>query len=332
MQVRFLIPIFLVISLHTLYAQPYFREENWIDQLNLAGGLPEKLLSTRTAVFYDYTLTEKDLNTVQEYFQRSGIDAVAYHELDMLMSGKDITRAFSDFLEKREITNIVLIEKKENIYRIVITFFNGKDNIVDPKQNAWSASNAILTELLKNVYRTTSGQQKKLNLLINDVPETGLTINPILGKRNEFFAIDLKVDPLAVPKFGDEALDKRLEEIFKEHYPLKYKLTEPGLTEKELRKQGSLYVLCIVHTRGSALKELLGYPMTKSESALVSVTYPDTQQQLKNIPSNTPVYKVYFKHIDSGNVFLGTKWDSDVTWEQALINHIKGLKAELKLN
>ncbi|HEY9005919.1 hypothetical protein [Ohtaekwangia sp.] len=331
MQVRFLILIALVTGLHTSFAQTYFREENWIDELNLAGGLPEKLLSTRTAVFYDYTLTEKDLNTMQEYFQRSGIDAVAYHELDMLMAGKDVTRGFSDFLEKREITNLVFLEKKESGYRIVITTFNGKDNVVDPKQNAWSASHTILTELLKNVYRTTSGQ-KKLNLLINDVPETGLTVNPILGKRNEFFAIDLKVDPLAVPKFGNEEMDKKLEAIFKENYPLKYKLTEPGLTEKELRKQGSLYVLCIVHTRGAAIKELYGYPMTKSESALVSVTYPEAQQQLKNIPSNTPVYKVYFKHIDSGNVFLGTKWDSDITWEQALINHIKGLKAELKLN
>ncbi|SKC71668.1 hypothetical protein [Ohtaekwangia koreensis] len=331
MQVRFLI-IILIISLQSVFAQTYFREENWIDQLNLAGGLPEKLLSTRTTVFYDYTLTEKELKDTQEYFQRSGIDAVAYYEMDILMTGKDITRAFGDFLTKREISNIAFLEKTDKGYRLIITTYNGKENVVDPKQNAWSLSNTILTELLKTVYRTTANQLKKQNLLINDLPEPGPDINPIAGKRNEFFAIDLKVDPLAVPKFGDEALDKQLEEIFKNNYPLKYKLTEPGLTDKELRKQGSLYVLCIVKGRGSALKEILGYPVAKSESALVSVTYPDMQQQLKNIPSNAQVYKIYFKHIDSGNVFLGTKWDADVTWEQALLNNIKGLKAELKLN
>ena len=145
-----------------------------------------------------------------------------------------------------------------------------------------------------------------------------------------FLLTDLKVDPLAVPKTGDEAIDKELEEIFKNNYPLKFKMTEPGIPEKELRKQGQLYVLGFIYARGSVTKELLGYDMTKSESALLSVTFQDGQQQLKNIPSNTPVFKFYFKHIDSGNVFLGTKWDADITWQQALLNHIRGMKARIE--
>ena len=52
-------------------------------------------------------------------------------------------------------------------------------------------------------------------------------------------------------------------------------MTEAGIPEKELRKQGQLYVLGFIHTRGSVAKELLGYDMTKSESALLSVTYPE---------------------------------------------------------
>jgi hypothetical protein len=313
-------------------AQPFMNEKQWIEQLNLSGGLPEKLLSTRTAVFYSYTLTSKELTDAQEYFQRSGVDAVVFFEFDKLMASTDITKAFSAYLIKREISNLAFIEKGETGFRFSITAFNGKENVVDPGQNTWSVSNTVLTEVLKTLYRTAANQQKKQNLLINDAPELDLPINPILGKRNEFFAIDLKVDALAVPKFGDEALDKQLEEILKANYPLKYKLTEPGTPEKDLRKQGYFYVVCFVHARGSVIKELMGYDMSKSESALVSVTYPDGQQQLKNIPSNTPVFKVYFKHIDSGNVFLGTKWDADLTWEQALLNHIKGLKAELRLN
>lgn len=332
MQLRFLI-ILLFVSIQAVTAQSYFRDPNWMDQLNLSGALPEKLLSTRTVVFYDYRLTEKELKDTQEYFQRTGIDAIVYYELDIIMAGKDITRAYADMLNKREITNIAFLEKKDTGYRLILTAYNGKESIVDPKQTAWSASHTVLTELLKNLYRTAASVQKKQNLLINDLPEIGPTVNPIMGKRNEFFAIDLKVDPLAVPRFGDEALDKQLEEIFKNNYPLKYKLTDPALTDKELRKQGSLYVLCIVQGRGSALKEVLGYPVTPSESALVSVTYPEAgHQQLKNISSTTTVYKIYFKHIDSGNVFLGTKWDADLTWDQALLNNIRGLKTELKLN
>jgi len=325
-----LIVLFCFVSFSGL-AQSFSAEKTWVDQLKLSGGLPEKLLSTRSAVFHDYTFTEKELKEAQEYFQRTGIDAMAYFELDMLTASVDITKAFSDYLIKREITNILFLEKNETGYRLSITTFNDKNTVVDPNQNAWSVSNRVWTEVLKSIYRSASSL-KKLNLLINDFPEENIAINPIIGRRNEFFGVDMKVDPVAIPKFGNEAMDKQLEEIFKNNYPLKYKLTEPGLTEKELRKQGYLYIMCIVHARGSVAKKLLGYDMTKAESALVSVTYSDNQSQLKNFPSNTTVYKIYFKHIESGNVFLGNKWDADLTWEQALYNHLKGMKTELRIN
>lgn len=314
-------------------AQLLPEEKKLIDRLNLAGGLPDKLLSTRTAVFYTYTFTPKELKDAQEYFQRSGIDAIVYFETDRLVANADVMRTFSEYLLKREITNLVFLEKSEGNFRIVTTLFNGKETIVNAGQNAWLTSNSILTEALKTIYRTASSQLKKQNMLINDFPETGLVVNPILGKRNEFFPTDLKVDLLAVPKTGDSLVDKGLTEFFNANYSLKFKMTDPGIPEKELRKQGYLYVLRFIHTRGVVAKELLGYNMTKSESALVSVTYPDGQQPvLKNISSNAVIYKVYFKHIDSGNVFLGTKWDADITWHEALRNHIKAFKIELRLN
>ena len=323
--------IIILIASDFASAQFSMDEKMWLEQLNLQGGLPDKLLSTRTVVFYEYTLTAKEIKDMQQSFQRTGVDAVAYFELDMLVAGKDVTRAFADYLSKREVSNLLFVQKSEKGFRIIATPYNGKETVADQQQAAWSYSNSNLNEALKELYRATSSQ-KKQNLLINESPETGLKVNPIPGNRNEFYAIDLKVDPLAVPKTGDELTDKELEEIFKLYYPLKYKMTEPGTPEKELRRQGSLYVLCFIHTRGVVAKELLGYDMSKSESAIVSVTYPDNQQQLKSISSNTPVYKFYFKHIDSGNVFFGTKWDADLTWQQALINQIKGMKMELRLN
>jgi hypothetical protein len=321
-----------LLGYYPVAAQFVISEDHWIDQLNLQGGLPEKLLSTRTAGFFDYTLTTKELDEIQRSFQRTGIDAIIYFELDKLFASKDVTKAYGDYLLKREIANLIFIEKNEQGFRIVVTAFSGKESVIEAKQTAWSASNRLLDEALKTLYRTASNSQKKQNLLVNDAPETDAKIESILGKRNEFFAADLKVDPLAIPKTGDEAVDKELEEIFKNNYPLKFKMTEAGVPEKELRRQGQLYVLGVIHTRGGVAKELLGYDMSKSESALLSVTYPDGQQQLKNIPSNTPVFKFYFKHIDSGNVFLGTKWDADITWQQALLNHIRGMKAELRIN
>jgi hypothetical protein len=306
-------------------------EKERIDQLNLQGGLPEKLLSTRTATFYHHTLSAKELEEVQLTFQKAGIDAIIYFALDKPFASKDVSKAISDYLTKREIENLVFIEKGDG-YRITITRFTGKDDIIAPGQSAWSNSNRLLTEALKALGRTASVSQKKENLLINDAPETEALINPIVGKRNEFYATDLTVDQLAIPKTGDEATDRQLEEIFQNNYPLKFKMTEPAVTEKELRRQGQLYVMGFIYSRGSVARELLGYDMTKSESAYLSVTYADGQQQLKNIPSNTPIFKFYFKHIDSGNVFLGTKWDADTTWQQALLNYIVGMRTELRLN
>lgn len=329
--VKILFYFFIFLS-NPLFAQYAANESAWIEQLNLTAGLPGKLLSTRSVVFHDYKLSAKELNDIQQSFQRTGVDPVAYFELDRLMAGRDITKAFGQYLLKREIVNILFIEKHPEAYRITVTLFNGKETVVDQQQSAWSSSNRVLAEALKELYRVASSLQKKENLLINDIPEVGLQIDPILGNRNEFYAMDLKVDQLAVPKTGDENADRELAEIFATNYSLKYKLSEPGIPEKELRKQGLLYVLCFVQARDVVAKDLLGYDVSKSESALVSVTYPDSQQQLKNIPSNTPVYKFYFKHIDSGNVFLGTKWDADLTWQQSLINQLRGMKAELRLN
>jgi hypothetical protein len=324
--------IFFLLGFHPVAGQFVIPEDQRIEQLNLQGALPEKLLSTRSAGFYDYRLTTKELAEVQLTFQKTGIDAIIYFEIDKLFASKDVTKAFGDYLLKREIVNLIFIEKNDQGYRISITPFSTKENVIEPKQTAWSITNRLLTEALKKLYTMAANQQKKQNLLINDAPETDAKVDAILGKRNEFFAADLKVDPLAVPKTGDPAIDKELEDIFKNNYPLKFKMTEPGIPEKELRRQGQLYVLGCIYARGSVTKELLGYDMTKSESALLSLTFQDGKQQLKNIPSNTPVFKFYFKHIDSGNVFLGTKWDADITWQQALLNHIRGMKAELRID
>jgi hypothetical protein len=327
-----LIVFVLAFSFTQALAQVILNPNEWVEQLNLKGGLPEKLLSTRSVVFYTYTVTAKEIEDTQKAFQRMGVDAVIYFELDKLMASRDVTKTFAKYLEDRDVANVVFIEKGETDFRLSVTVFNKKETVIDKQQNAWSVNNKVLTEALKELYRTAANQQKKQNLLINDVAEMDLPINPISGRRNEFFASDLKVDPLSVPKTGDPEIDKQLEAIFVANYPLKFKLTEPGLTEKELRKQGSLYILCFMYVRDGVAKRLLGYDMSKSESALVSVTYPNGQQQLKNIPADTPVFKFYFKHIESGNVFLGNKWDADLTWQQALLNQIKGMKAELRIN
>lgn len=306
-------------------------ENSFVGQLKTGSPLPEKLLGTRTVVFYTYTFTQKELETMQQSFQRTGIDAVVYFESDYLFANQDVSLALSEYLNQREITNLIFFQKKEGSYVCSIAEFNTKPTLIEQNQYAWSGEDKNLSELLMKLYRTSASSLKKTNMLIIDVPETGVVINPIRGRRSDFFAIDLKVDPIAIPKSGDEQQDKELEDIMT-IYPFKYKLTDPGIPEKELRKQGYYYVLSYVKGRNKILKQLLGYDMSKAESAHVSVTYPDGQPVLKSYDADEPVIKFYIKHIDSQNTFLGTKWDADLTWQQALLNHLKAFKAELKLN
>lgn len=320
-----------VLLVEPICAQGGLLQKPILERLNLSGGLPQELLSTKAVVLHTHTFSDKELQTVQQFFQKTGIDAVAFYPLDVASAGADVSRAFSAQLIKREISNLVILEKA-NAFRIAITAFNGKETLVDDQQPAWSITNNALQEALKILQREALSNLKKKNLLISETPEPGPSLSIITGRRNEFYAVDMKVDLVAVPKFGDEELDKELERIMTENFPFKFKLTEPGTPEKELRKQGMFYVLCFVNARAKVAKELLGYSPAKSESAIVSVTFPDGVAQLKNIPAHTHVFKAYFKHIDSGNVFLGTKWDADVTWQTALLNNILGMKAELRLN
>ena len=286
--------IFFLLGFHPVAGQFVIPEDQRIEQLNLQGALPEKLLSTRSAGFYDYKLTTKELGEVQLAFQKTGIDAIIYFEIDKPFASKDVTKAFGDYLLKREIVNLIFIEKNDQGYRISITPFSAKENVIEPKQAAWSITNRLLTEALKKLYTTAANQQKKQNLLISDTPETDAKIDAILGKRNEFFATDLKVDPLAVPKTGDPAIDKELEEIFKNNYPLKFKMTEPGIPEKELRRQGQLYVLGCIYARGSVTKELLGYDNDKIRKRIALLNLPGWAAAVKKYSVQYTCFQILF--------------------------------------
>lgn len=301
-----------------------------LENLTPNAPLPEKIMSTRSAVLYDPSFTQKEINEIHAGLIRAGVDAIVYFETDRVFAGPDVTSAFSQYFINREINCLVLVSKANNIYHLKVTTFNGKPTFVEGGQGAWTASDAYLKEALRMLYSTAVGSYKKENLLIGERPEMRLPVNVLTARRTEAFATDLKVDRLAVQKFGDER-DAELEEIMK-LYPFKYSLVDASVPEPELRKQGMFYILRFVHSRGPVAKELLGYEVREAETALVSVTYPNGAEQLKTIPAETPVYKFYARQIEFNNVFLGTKWDADVTWQQALRNFIVGFKRELRID
>jgi len=79
-----------------------------MSRIKPGNSIPEKLLSTRTAVFYPYFFTSQDLEKIQLSFQKTGIDAVMYLDGDFVYSGRDPLVALAELLNKREISNLVI--------------------------------------------------------------------------------------------------------------------------------------------------------------------------------------------------------------------------------
>jgi hypothetical protein len=85
-----------------------------------------------------------------------------------------------------------------------------------------------------------------------------------------------------------------------------------------------------VHTRGDAARDILGYDVTQTAGSLLTNYFADGEPKIKTVPSRKMVYKFYFKNTEYGNVFVGSKWDADDTWQAALRNHLLTLRAELR--
>ncbi|MEP3387352.1 MAG: hypothetical protein ABJO02_04135, partial [Reichenbachiella sp.] len=164
------------------------------------------------------------------------------------------------------------------------------------------------------------------------------------------YASDLKVDKLVVPKFqkyemedstalGSDALAKiatynaevdrknrRLEEIMLD-YPLGYEFSETA-SDVDIYNQGYQFVLLTMHGSGKTIKEMLDYEVDPYETDYVTIRAGST---LNTLPVDAVVFKYYVKHVYTQDAYLGSRWDADLTWEQALQNFIFHMKDILKV-
>ena len=90
------------------------------------------------------------------------------------------------------------------------------------------------------------------------------------------------------------------------------------------------YVIYRLKTAGVSIKQILDYEIEEGISDYITVKQNGGSTVLRNIPTEAPVYKYYIKHLRTQDVYVGTKWDADETWEEALTNFINNVKREFE--
>jgi hypothetical protein len=303
-----------------------------------------------------------------EYFKKIGVDAVGYFYLDDVFSGIDATRVYAEHLKEREIKYIIIlsrvylkIKNKESLrYVMVITPFSNDRNIISNGKPAYKDQNKDLEKLMKNLYGITVRKDfVNTNHLIIDQPEFFGGLPILSGRRNESFPMDLRVDKLAVPKFEEvpipdnrpggiinnkiadevenynasvDRLNFELDRSFRD-YPWKYELIQYNPDEKELWRQGFLYILMRVNSSGRTVRQMLGYDVNDSETEYITLLKkPDGSFTLRTIPVDAPVHKFYIRSLARDEVYVGESWDADETWQEALDHFLSSLTDKLKAN
>ena len=304
--------------------------ENMFSRIRLEERAPQDLLAKKSVLLFDPEITRDELNQIQKSFQQTGIDVVLYYPLDIPASNDDVNNVFVRALSARDIRFLIILRKRNASLEFLFTAFNKKSEWVDAGQEAWSVAGPGLTNLLESIHRVATAAEKKQNLLIIERPEMELSLNPVTGNRNEYFTLDLKVDRLAIIRSGIKETDEFLESYFKANYPFKYKFFDPGTEEKKVRGEGFLYVLKFMRCRSSASMNLLGYDLSNMGHRIKAVTYRSGKPEEVSLLTEQAVFKFYFKHLENGNIYLGTKWDGAQDWKEALDNYIQGFKAAAK--
>src|SRR5690349_16619069 len=85
---------FILLNSFFGFSQPSFEEDKLTARLNFGSSLPPGILSHRSIVLFEVVYTKQELQEIQKYFQQAGIDAVAYLDVDYVLSGIDPSRVY----------------------------------------------------------------------------------------------------------------------------------------------------------------------------------------------------------------------------------------------
>ncbi len=325
--IRIAVAIFLWSTSFNGFAQAAFLAAP--DRLQKGGPLPEGLQSTRSAVFIkvnpSMALDSAGWYEMAQVFHQAlvdlHIDAVVYYRWRDLNSGFDASNSYIQALADREANQFIILEVQAGSYQIYIIPSNTEgQELFSADGQAWHISGSTLENATENLTQIVNRSGLEIaNFLISESPE--FFVDTPIFKKNRFesFQPDLKLDKLAVPLFdgldpGDtnSLADQEIQVICNNQYPFKYEIVGAEMDEDLMKKAGFQYVLRYLYAEESTLLTLLDY-------------------EFHSETPNTFGYKFYFKHLITGDIYLGDNWDSRPTWQESLNVHLQSMKRALKV-
>lgn len=330
--------------------------------LNFSKGLPENLASTRSAVIVSVSPDSDTYETrskwiglteaIHKSFRKIGIDAIIYIHQDDLNAGPEVTNAYREIFDQRNVKNLIYITKikkaNTSTYSILVTPFQA-DGFMKNGQEAWQESSDELDHVVLMLGRQILRQDlERSNFLIPEHPEYLNDLSVFTGTRFENYPSRLQSLPMAVVAFEKastenlsdpeviqqiEAYNLQIDEYNNElaeimkSYPYKYEIVQEK-NEEVLYDRGFQYALMPMSSSAKSIKRILDYKTTPAETVIIStVVLQDSLKALKRMPADANVTKYYIKQTIVKDLHTGNVWDADVSWQKALKNFIFHLKA-----
>jgi hypothetical protein len=273
------------------------------------------------------------------------IDPVIYIHYQDLHSGATTHQKYLDLIDSRDIYYMIYIAKQPERTSMMICA-KGKYDLLNVGRKAWYGEGEKFSEVaMKLALKMKSMELDKRNYLFADKPEFVEQVPLYDGTHYKIYPSQLKRFPMAVTKFERIIIDstEQIEPVFMERvdaynrdidsknakmqsilnsYSFKYELVDDQADDKLYNKRFQ-YVLRMVNTTGTNVKQLLKYDFDKKETSFISsIPLENDQRTLKAISASEPVFKFYLQQTVQHDVYVGRHWDSDTTWEAALHNFL----------
>lgn len=281
-----------------------------------------------------------------------GIDPVLYVFEQDMYANKKINEAYMKLISSRDINILIILSKSAGKFEMIIASGFNKQHLFRSK-DAWRAEDIQVGPLLYKLGVIVKRSDiPATNFLMLSEPEfiedisffkgshlatyPGILRRQKLGvARKDSIRIDYKIPmeqrtELMAYNREVKRYNETLEKLF-EKYPYDWEMLSFKDNEYALAS-GIQYIFQLVRTSGSGAKDFLNYPDHTKETQIISVIPGNIpgDVRLKRLPVETIVYKGYIYQARTDDVYVGTEWDADTEWQDAVRNFFFTLQRQFE--